>query len=34
MKMEHPEEEIILDYNEDKYDNFINEEEVNCSGVR
>ena len=32
--MEHPEEEMILDYDEDKYDDVINEEEVDCAGVR
>ena len=34
MNMENPEEEVILDDNEDKYDVVINEEEVYCTGVR
>ena len=34
MKMEHPEEEIILDDHEDKYDDVINEEEVYCVVVK
>ena len=32
--MDHPEEEMILDDDEDKYDDIIDEEEVDCSGVR
>ena len=34
MKMEHPEEEIILYDYEEKYDYVINKEEVYCEGVR
>ena len=34
MKMEHPEEEIILYDEEDKCDDVINEEEVYCEVVR
>ena len=34
MKMDHPEEDIILDDDEDKYDDVIYEEEVDCEGVR
>ena len=32
--MENPDEEIISDNDEDKDDNYINSEEVNCSGLR
>ena len=31
--MDHPEEEVILDYDEDKNDDVIYEKEVNCAGV-
>ena len=34
MNMEHPEEEIILDDDEEKYDDVINEYEVDCVGFR
>ena len=34
MKMDNPEEEMILDDDEDKNDDVIDEEEVDCSGVR
>ena len=34
MKMDHPEEEIILDDDEDKYDDVIDEQEVDCAVVR
>ena len=33
MKMEHPEQEIILDDDEDKYDDVINGQEVDCAEV-
>ena len=32
--MDHPEEEIILDDDEDKYDDVIDEQEVDCAVVR
>ena len=32
--MDHPEEEIILDNDKEKYDDIINEEELDCEGVR
>ena len=32
--MEYPEEEMILDDDEDKYDDVINEEEFDCAGVQ
>ena len=34
MKMEHPEEEIILDDDKEKYYDVINEEEVGFEGFR
>ena len=33
MKMEHPEEDMIFDADEDKDDDVIDEEEVYCTGV-
>ena len=32
--MNHPEEEMILNHDEDKNDGFIDEQEVQCEGVR
>ena len=34
MKMVHPKEEMILDYYEDKYDDIIDKEKVDCAGVQ
>ena len=34
MKMGHPEEDMVLYDDEEKYDDFSNEGKVDCSGVR
>ena len=34
MQMDHPEEQMILYYDEDKNDDFINAEEADCAEVR